>query len=85
MRDIELYRHLMGLESPWQVTRVQLLLDEGKVDVWADHGRKARWRCPECGRQLSTYDHAEERARRPLDSRSRLSPTGAHLSYNLSV
>ncbi len=68
MRDIELYRHLLGLESPWQVTRVELSLAEGKVDVWADHGRKARWPCPECGRELPTYDHSEERAWRHLDS-----------------
>jgi len=68
MRDIELYRHLLGLESPWEVTRVELSLGEGKVDVWAGHGRGARWPCPECGRELPTQDHGEERAWRHLDS-----------------
>ena len=68
MRDIELYRHLLGLESPWEVTRVELSLDEGKVAVWAGHGRGARWPCPECGRELPTHDHGEERAWRHLDS-----------------
>jgi transposase len=68
MRDIELYRHLLGLESPWKVARVELSLEQGRVDVWAEHPRGARWACPECGRELSTYDHGEERAWRHLDS-----------------
>ena len=24
MRDVELYRHVLGLEGPWTVTRVEL-------------------------------------------------------------
>lgn len=42
MRDIEVYRHLLGLETPWEVTRVELSVDEGQVDVWADHQPKTR-------------------------------------------
>lgn len=68
MRDIELYRHLLGLETPWEVSRVELSPGEGRVDVWADHGRNARWQCPECGRKLSAYDHSDERTWRHLDS-----------------
>jgi len=68
MRDTELYRQVLGLEAPWEVTRVELSLDEGKVDVWADHGRGVRLACPECGRELSIYDHGEERAWRHLDT-----------------
>lgn len=68
MRDIELYRHVLGLELPWEVTRVELSLDEGKVDVWADHRRGTRMACPECGRELSIYDHGEERSWRHLDT-----------------
>jgi transposase len=68
MRDTELYRHLLGLEAPWTVSQVQLSVDQGRVDVWADHPRGTRWPCPECNRELSVYDHAEERAWRHLDS-----------------
>lgn len=28
MRDIELYRHLLGLELPWTVSRVELSVKE---------------------------------------------------------
>jgi transposase len=68
VRDTELYRHLLGLESPWAVSRVELSVAEGKVDVWVDHPARTRWRCPECDRELSVYDHADERAWRHLDS-----------------
>lgn len=54
MRDVELYRHLLGLEALARHS-VELSRDEGKVDVWAAHSRKVGWPCPECGRELSTY------------------------------
>ena len=68
MRDIELYRHLLGLEQPWTVSRVELDLTEQRVDVWADHSAGKRWTCPECSSELGLYDHSEERVWRHLDS-----------------
>jgi transposase len=68
MRDTELYRQLLGLEPPWEVSRVELSVAEERVDVWAGHARGARWRCPQCDTELPAYDHAEERAWRHLDS-----------------
>jgi transposase len=68
MRDTELYRHLLGVERPWTVERVELDVKEGRVDVWTVHGDGDRFACPECGAVLAIYDHAEERAWRHLDS-----------------
>jgi hypothetical protein len=68
MRDTELYRQVLGLDAPWEVTRVELSMDRGKVDVWADHKRGTRMACPECGRELAVYDHGEERSWRHLDT-----------------
>jgi len=68
MRDTELYRQLLGLESPWTVTRVELAVKDQRVDVWAGHAEGERWPCPECATPLGLYDHAEERAWRHLDS-----------------
>ena len=68
MRDTELYRQLLGLEPPWEVSRVELSVKDGRVDVWAGHPRGIRWTCPECDHELPTYDHAEERSWRHLDS-----------------
>lgn len=68
MRDTELYRHLLGLETPWTVNRVELKLKEQRVDVWAEHAEGRQWPCPECGAELPVYDHAPERSWRHLDS-----------------
>ena len=68
MRDTDLYRQLLGLESPWTVTRVELAVKAQRVDVWAGHADGERWPCPECASPLALYDHAEERAWRHLDS-----------------
>jgi len=68
MRDTELYRHLLGIESPWTVTRVDLNVPEQRVDVWAEHGERAQWSCPECNATAPLHDHADERVWRHLDS-----------------
>lgn len=68
MRDTELYKHLLGLLDPWEVSRVELSVDGGRVDVWAEHPRRSQFACPECDRVLAIYDHAEERSWRHLDS-----------------
>lgn len=68
MRDTELYRHLLGLVAPWGVSRVELSVEEGRVDVWAEHRKRTRFACPDCERELAVYDHSEERAWRHLDS-----------------
>ncbi len=68
MQDRELYRHVLGLEDPWQVERVQLDVRGERVDVWAVHEEGLAWPCPECGTALPVYDHAPERVWRHLDT-----------------
>ena len=68
MRDVELYRRVLGLEAPWTATRVDLSMTEKRVDVWAWHADRVRWPCPTCGAELPVYDHAAERAWRHLDT-----------------
>ena len=68
MRDTELYSHLLGLESPWEVDRVELSAEGGRIDVWVGHPKRTRFTCPQCGLELSVYDHADEREWRHLDS-----------------
>ena len=68
MRDTELYRHLLGLVPPWGVGRVELSVEESRVDVWVVHPGRTRFCCPDCERKLAVYDHSEERVWRHLDS-----------------
>jgi hypothetical protein len=53
MRDVELYRHLRGLEEPWTVRWVESKVAEQRVDVWTCHVEGVRWPCPEGGTELA--------------------------------
>lgn len=68
MEDTDLYRHLLGITSPWEVNRVELSVANERVDVWVTHPKGTRFACPECGTELPAYDHADERSWRHLDS-----------------
>ncbi|MGE3977290.1 MAG: ISL3 family transposase [Nitrospira sp.] len=68
MQDTALYQYLLGLKSPWTVSRVNLEINEHCVDVWAEHSEDTTWTCPHCAKRLPLYDHAEERTWRHLDS-----------------
>jgi transposase len=68
MRDTELYRHILGIESPWTVSKVELSTEKKRVDVWAEHKANATFCCPECGAPAGLHDHAEERVWRHLDT-----------------
>jgi hypothetical protein len=68
VRDTDLYRHLLGLEAPWEVDRVELSVADGRVDVWVRHPDRTRFACPDCDTPLPVYDHSAERAWRHLDS-----------------
>ena len=49
MRDVELYRHLLGLETPWTVRSVELSIQEQRVDVWRATPRTSAGRVPSAG------------------------------------
>ena len=68
MRDTELYRYLLGIKPPWEVERVELDVENQRVDIWVVHEEGSRWSCPECGALVPLYDHAQERSWRHLDS-----------------
>jgi hypothetical protein len=59
MGDPELYRHVLGLESPWTVSKVELSVEMHQVDVWAEHGVHTSFACPECGTVSGLHDHAQ--------------------------
>ena len=68
MQDTELYRAILGLESPWTVARVDLDVKQQRVDVYAEHGKRKTWTCPECEASCGLHDHDQERTWRHLDS-----------------
>lgn len=68
MQDRDLYAQILGIQSPWQVDRVELKLTEGEVHVYLAHAKAEQWACPECGQPCPLYDHQPERRWRHLDT-----------------
>ena len=68
MQDRELYRQILGIESPWFVKQVELKLSEGEVHAYLDHEEVKSWPCPECGAASKLHDHQLERRWRHLDT-----------------
>jgi transposase len=68
MQDRELYRRILGIETPWYVKSVDLKLGVGEVHVHLAHEPVTDWQCPECGSECQLYDHQPERQWRHLDT-----------------
>jgi len=68
MQDRELYQQILGLDSPWSVSGVELDAEAGEIRVRVEHPRGAKFCCPECEAELPCHDHAAERRWRHLDS-----------------
>jgi len=68
MQDRQLYQQILGIVSPWFVSRVALDLEAAEVHVYLDHEEEARWSCAECGKTSALHDHQAERTWRHLDT-----------------
>ena len=62
MRDIELYRALLGLTAPWTVAGVDVDMAGQRVVVRVDAG-PGPYPCPECGTPGPRYDSKSRRWR----------------------
>lgn len=67
MRDKELYAQVPGIESPWQVTSVELSLSDGEATVHVEQEAGTKQCCPNCGEAAPGYD-SRKRSWRHLDT-----------------
>lgn len=63
MQDIELYKRILGITSPWVVSEVRLELKQRAVTVVVSYDKSIPVACPECGGQATIYDHQLRRWR----------------------
>ena len=68
MNDVELYQAVLGIQAPWKVTKVELALTDGRVDVWVEHPRGQKFACPDCQTMCPIHDHTPARTWRHLDT-----------------
>ncbi|MHB8152771.1 MAG: hypothetical protein ACYDGW_01915 [Vulcanimicrobiaceae bacterium] len=48
MQERQVFGRLLGVETPRQIQRVELRLEEDAVHVFLGHARGVRWSCPQC-------------------------------------
>lgn len=68
MRDIDLYRTLLGIESPWIVKDVKVQADKEEIVIYLEVPSGSRFFCPKCGRAGCGLKDRRERVWRHLDT-----------------
>jgi transposase len=61
------YSRLLGLDNPWEVTRVNLSTQSKRVDIFVDY-KASTGPCPKCGADCPLHDHSPGRVWRHLDT-----------------
>lgn len=54
-----LFQLALGIQDPWQVSKIEFSKEEGHLNIYLAHKRGAKFQCPVCGELLGIYDTAE--------------------------
>src|SRR5665811_736039 len=67
--NLDLFKMALGLEDPWKVTRTDFNPEGGRLDLYLDFPRGARFSCPVdgCGQKACPVHDAEDKQWRHLD------------------
>ena len=68
MDDKTFITKILGVHLPWFVKQVVVNEKEQRIDVYIDHERDIKVRCPQCKEFYGLYDHAPERIYRHLNT-----------------
>lgn len=68
MDDKELYRQILGVVAPWKIEKIELKMDNDRVDIYLEWPYGTDGICPECGKVCKIHDRREERDWRHLDT-----------------
>jgi transposase len=63
MRDKDLYSQILGIQTPWQVSDVELDNQSGEVTVHVEQQAGQPLTCPQCGSVCAGYDKRQRRWR----------------------
>ncbi len=68
MDEKALFTRILGIKLPWFVKQVTMDEAAQRIDIYVDHEKDIRVRCPECGEFYGMYDHSPERVYRHLNT-----------------
>lgn len=58
-----LFSKALKLESPWKITKVEFLENEGRINLFIDFPRGSVFPCPKCKKDAKAFDTTEKRWR----------------------
>jgi transposase len=67
MNEKAFFTKILGIKLPWFVKQVVMDESAQRIDIYLDHEKDIRVRCPECGEFYGMYDHSPERVYRHLN------------------
>ena len=67
MDDKELYRLILGIDSPWEIKDIKLDVENSRIDIYVEYSLKIG-SCPECKKENKIHDLTLTRIWRHLDS-----------------
>ena len=68
MNDKELYRQILGIVNPWEISKIDLDIEKDRVDIYLDWPFLTDGFCPECEKSCKIHDRTNERIWRHLDT-----------------
>lgn len=68
MNDKELYKQILGVVAPWEISKIELNIDNDQVDIFIDWPYLQDAPCPECKKVYKIHDRRDERTWRHLDT-----------------
>jgi transposase len=67
MKDISFFEQILGLEKPWEITRLETDLENKSIYIYVEYPKDTKVVCPVCGSECSVYDYNEKREWHHLD------------------
>ncbi len=68
MDDKELYRQILGVVEPWEISKINLDMNAQEVHIYLVYPGKIDGTCPKCKKASKIHDKREERIWRHLDT-----------------
>ncbi|MDO9529618.1 MAG: transposase family protein [Syntrophales bacterium] len=58
-----LFSKALKLESPWEITKIEFLEKEGRINIFLDFPKGSVFPCPKCKKEVKAYDTTEKQWR----------------------
>jgi transposase len=58
-----LFSKALKLERPWEITKIEFLEKEGRINIFIDFPKGSVFPCPKCKKEVKAYDTTEKQLR----------------------